>query len=354
MEYFYSFLLFISCFSSINMQSFTQESPYMLIRLMDLKAHEWKPGMLDRFEKVLDAELKYSDEKKGVECKSIDFEQEAGFPKQEARFLDLSIRGLCTDIYGKVHDIDKTLMTVAIERHIDDVNVATTATIYSIGNVQLFKRNRNKLNFIIIPIAVGLTIFLFVLTFVLRQLRNKQKKRHILSELQKKRDAGNKKAQTIANVDPHANEKQRLLQLDPTVVGSASDTLGSPKDFTNEQYTTQGRNTRDYESSSPSRDNRQGYNDQSFQNQRSLRSSRERMQPPYDNEHSDIIPMREQQPRTVIRTIRDDGNHSSYHPQEDTSVNFVPIPVQVERSGPHQRYVPPPYHSDPYYRHTNS
>ena len=40
-----------------------------------------------------------------------DFEQEAGYPKQEARFLDLSIRGLCTDAYGKVHDIDKGLMT---------------------------------------------------------------------------------------------------------------------------------------------------------------------------------------------------------------------------------------------------
>ena len=40
-----------------------------------------------------------------------DFEQEAGYPKQDARFLDLSIRGLCTDVYGKVHDIDKGLMT---------------------------------------------------------------------------------------------------------------------------------------------------------------------------------------------------------------------------------------------------
>lgn len=182
--------------------------------------------------------------------------------------------------------------------------------------------------------------------------RYKQKRRHILNELQKKKDSGEKKSQTIANVDPNANEKQRLLQLDPTVVGSASDTLGSPKDFTNEQYS--GRNNRDSERSSPSRDNRQGYNDPSFQTQRSLRSSRERMQPPYDSEQGDMIPMREQQPRTVIRTIRDDGNQQYFQQNDDPSSNFVPIPVQVERSGPQQRYVAPPYHSDPYYRHGNN
>lgn len=39
-----------------------------------------------------------------------DFEQEAGYPKQEARFLDLSIRGLCKDDYGKLHNIEKQLM----------------------------------------------------------------------------------------------------------------------------------------------------------------------------------------------------------------------------------------------------
>jgi len=63
----------------------------MLIRLMDLKVFEvcsknnayfllliscfflfqWKPAMLDKVEKVLDAELKYTDEKKGVACKSM-------------------------------------------------------------------------------------------------------------------------------------------------------------------------------------------------------------------------------------------------------------------------------------------
>jgi hypothetical protein len=39
-----------------------------------------------------------------------DFEQEAGYPKQDTRFLDLSIRGLCTDEKGKVHDIHKELI----------------------------------------------------------------------------------------------------------------------------------------------------------------------------------------------------------------------------------------------------
>ncbi|CAF1386438.1 unnamed protein product [Adineta steineri] len=322
----------------------------MLVRLMDLKVHEWKPAMLDKFEKVLDAELKHSDEKKGTACKSIDFEQEAGYPKQDSRFLDLSIRGLCTDDYGKVHDIDKGLITVAIERHMDEVNEAAAATVYRVGNVQLFKRNRNKLNFIIIPISVGIVILLIVLTFVLRKIRDAQKRRHIVTELKKKRETDSKKAQTIANVDPHANEKQRLLQLDPTVVGSASDTLGSPKDFTNEKQSSQSRNNpfggdNSNRGGSPTKDNRSTFNNQ--------RSSRERMQGPY--EQSDTMPMDERQPRVVVKTIRDDGNHPSYYQQhDDPSTSFVPIPVQVERSGPHQRNVAPPYHSDPYYRHVNS
>jgi hypothetical protein len=82
--------------------------------------------MLDQIEKVLDAELKYTDARQGTQCRSMwvisiekkifyliifsDFEQEAGYPKQDTRFLDLSIRGLCTDDYGKVHDIDKDLI----------------------------------------------------------------------------------------------------------------------------------------------------------------------------------------------------------------------------------------------------
>jgi len=177
-----------------------------------------------------------------------------------------------------------------------------------------------------------------------------------------------KKAETIANIDPHANEKQRLLQLDPTVVGSATDTLGSPKEFTNEQYSSPSRNNnREYQGGPPpipSKESRPPYDNTSF-NQRSNKSSREPMHVPYENQsrfptnqyepgHPDMIPMQEQQPRVVVRTIRNDDNQPSYYQQhEEPSTTFVPIPVQVERSGPHQRF-PPPYHSDPYYRHGNS
>ncbi len=196
------------------------------------------------------------------------------------------------------------------------------------------------------------------------QYRYAQKRRHILSELEKKKAAEGKKGQTVANTDPHASEKQRLLQLDPTVVGSASGTLGSPKEFTNEKVQSPSRNkpsdssyNREYQGASPSTDARTAFynrdDDAPFQNQQSTISSRERMHAPYDNEqrfapeHRGMIPLTEQQPRVVVRTIRDDEDYPS-------SSSFVPIPVQVERSGPHQRYVPPPYHSDPYYRHTNS
>jgi hypothetical protein len=40
-----------------------------------------------------------------------DFEQEKGYPKQDARFLTLSLRGICTDDEGKQHNIAKSLMT---------------------------------------------------------------------------------------------------------------------------------------------------------------------------------------------------------------------------------------------------
>ncbi|CAF0890416.1 unnamed protein product [Rotaria sp. Silwood1] len=356
----------------------------MLIRLMDLKVHEWKPDMLDKLEKTLDAELKYSDDKKGIQCRSIDFEQEVGYPKQDARFLDLSIRGLCKDDNGKVHNIDKQLMTVAIERHVDEVQAVTSGTVYRVGNVQFYKRDRNKLNLIIIPISVALTILLFVVTFVLRRLRRAQKRRHIVSELEKKKGANTKQdPTTVANVDPLAKENERLLQLDPNVVGNASDTLGSPKEFTNDQYPSTSRTNpsasdynREYKGApiTPPRENRTlNYNqdnDTSFQNQRSTRPDRERMYAPYENEtrflpsqsqpqyeqqYPDMIPMQEQQPRVVVRTIREDGNQPSYYQKyEEPPTRFVPIPVQVERSGPHQRFVPPPYHSDPYYRHTNA
>jgi hypothetical protein len=34
-----------------------------------------------------------------------------GYPKQAARFLDLSFRGICTDDKGEQHNIDKDLIT---------------------------------------------------------------------------------------------------------------------------------------------------------------------------------------------------------------------------------------------------
>ena len=39
------------------------------------------------------------------------FEQEAGYPKQDARFLDLSIRAICTTEEGKDVPIEKDLIT---------------------------------------------------------------------------------------------------------------------------------------------------------------------------------------------------------------------------------------------------
>lgn len=181
--------------------------------------------------------------------------------------------------------------------------------------------------------------------------RAAQKRRHIVAELQKKKDASFRKAQTIANVDPNATEKQRLV-LDPTVVGSASDTLGSPKEFSQEQRTSSSRNNQGGPPPVPSKDNRPPYDDASYQ-----RSNRERTNVPYENQskftpfnRSDMIPLQEQQPRVVVRTVRGDPDQQNDEP----SSTYVPIPVQVERSGPHQRFVAPPYHSDPYYRHNNN
>ena len=109
-------------------------------------------------------------------------------------------------------------------------------------------------------------------------------------------------------------------------------------------------------------------NDKSVQNDRSAKPYRERVQvlyeneprfPPnqsqsqYDPQQRDMIPMQEQ-PRVVVRSIRDDRYQPPYHQShEEPSSTFVPIPVQVERGGPQQRFGTPPYHSDPYYRHTN-
>jgi hypothetical protein len=43
-----------------------------------------------------------------------EFEQEAGYPKDDGRFLDTSIRGLCTDENGKVHNIPKEIITSTV------------------------------------------------------------------------------------------------------------------------------------------------------------------------------------------------------------------------------------------------
>ena len=63
------------------------------------------------------------------------------------------------------------LLSDAIERLYAEANSAVAATIYKVGNVQLFQRNRNLLNFIIIPVSVGLTLLLVIVTFFLRRLR---------------------------------------------------------------------------------------------------------------------------------------------------------------------------------------
>ncbi|UJR35565.1 hypothetical protein I4U23_028318 [Adineta vaga] len=391
MEYFFVLFLLNSFIIIAETQKFKEESPYLIIRLMDLRLNEWKYTTLNKMEQVLDAELKYTDEKKGTACKSITFEQEMNYPKQDARFLDISIRGICTDDQDVQHNIAKELITNAIIRRLDVVNSAIHAHVYRIGNVKIYKRNRNKLNLIIIPTSIGFVTLLFVLTFFLRRMRNSQKRRHIISELHKKKEVTAKKAQTIANVDPQASDKQRLLQTDSTVAGNVSNTMGSPKEFTNEQNVTPSRNhnvantgdnrfyNREYQggtssqapiaSTLPNKDNRPSqYNrddETSFQTQRSLKSSRERVPVPFESEshftssHSqypEMVSMQEQHPRVVVRTIRDDGNYPNYqqHAYEDSSKAFVSIPVQIEHSSAHQRFVPPPYHSDPYYPHINS
>lgn len=176
----------------------------------------------------------------------------------------------------------------------------------------------------------------FVLPFSFR--RDKQKRKFIVDELEKKKDSTGKKTQTVPNPDPNANENQRLLQLDPNVVGNASNTLGSPKEFTTESQINPMKTTKRLPEVTPTlvqtRDNR-------F---------------PTEPKDTEMISLQEQ-PRVVVRTIRNDGNPTNFasqHYSEPPGTRFVPIPVQVEHSGPeHQRFVPPPYHSDPYYRHNN-
>lgn len=44
------------------------------------------------------------------------FEQETGYPKQDARFLDLSIRAICTTEENRDVDIEKDLITSKKQR----------------------------------------------------------------------------------------------------------------------------------------------------------------------------------------------------------------------------------------------
>lgn len=219
--------------------------------------------------------------------------------------------------------------------------------------------------------------------------RDAQKRRHIIAELHKKKEATLKKAQTIANVDPLANDKQRLLQADSTVVGNVSNTMGSPKEFTHEPNVPPPRSNptnagdhrfhnREHQTAAPppppppaakeSRGSHQSRDENlSFQPQRPLKSSRERVHVPfesdahfpsshYEPQYPEMVSMQEQHPRVVVRTIRDDGGFPNYHQgaYDDPSNTFVSIPVQIETSSSQQRFVPPPYHSDPYYPHINS
>jgi len=372
----------------------------MPIRLMDVKIHEWKPDSLQKIERALDSELKYTDEKKGTACKTIRFEQETGYPKQDARFLDLSIRAICTTEGNRDVDIEKDLITKAIIQKKDAVNAAIHGHVFSSGNVRFYERDRNKLNLIIIPASVGFVTLLFILTFFLRRMRDKQKREHIISELQKKREVSQKKIQTLPmtmpNIDPFANDKQRLLQLDPTVVGNVSHTMGSSKQFTNEQYVSRKTNhvppltttndqrtfnrttkqndvddNEDVPPPIPPKDNRPPYykreEENPFASQRPVKTSHERMYVPFENEtrfspthgqQIDMVALQEKQPRVIVRSIRDDENFSPFYHQQtnfdDSAPTFVSIPVQIEHSTSHQRFSSSPYHSDPYYPHINS
>ncbi|CAF1584863.1 unnamed protein product, partial [Didymodactylos carnosus] len=74
-----------------------EQDPYLNIRLMDVKIKELPENYVDNLEKVLDKELNYISKKKGHPCQKIDFFQQDGYPLQEGRFMDIKIRGACTD-----------------------------------------------------------------------------------------------------------------------------------------------------------------------------------------------------------------------------------------------------------------
>ena len=59
----------------------------------------------------------------------------------------------------------------AIVRLKNEVYRATSLVFYRIGDVQLYERDKNHLNLIIIPASIGFIVFLAILTFCLRRMR---------------------------------------------------------------------------------------------------------------------------------------------------------------------------------------
>lgn len=187
----------------------------------------------------------------------------------------------------------------------------------------------------------------------------------------------------MPNIDPLANDKQRLLNSDPTVVGNVSHTTGSSKEFTNDQYTNvnrtntvhavnsriYGRDDEDSPPPIPSKENRAPYYKRedeiplhpktswnssreriNFVNDREFRFTPNHNHFQHDAQNIPMIPMQEHQPRVVVRSIRDDSNFPIlFHQQQESPASFVTIPVHIEHSAPHSRFTSSPYHSDPYY-----
>jgi len=75
------------------------------------------------------------------------------------------------EIFARIFIFEISFFLVAIERNMDAVNAVTGASVYKVGHVQVFKRDRNMLNLIIIPISILLIIILIIVTFVLRSVR---------------------------------------------------------------------------------------------------------------------------------------------------------------------------------------
>ncbi|CAF0880161.1 unnamed protein product [Didymodactylos carnosus] len=391
---------------AISAVSFTEEDPHLKIKLMDIKLSEWKPSYADRLEQALDSELAYINDKKGVDCKAIDlsssdFEEKHEAAVQDGRFLTISLLGKCTEPSGKVHPVEKAIMIEAIIRHTDAIRQITGATLIKIDDIQIYKRDRNFLNLIIIPSACGFILLLGILTFGLRFIRERQKRRHIVSELKKR---GPSKARAANKNEPNSDEKQSLLPREP-IAGKESDKIGSSKQITHERDDSRaGRSSRpdtsannrrpiqdpphisnvsndptaggnyrpdfDERMSRPNRDERVPYRDtmdgrSSRQDPQFIRSSQERIQTPYDNRTRRFSPNRDElhmterdhmhrsmpppsyldanPPRVVVRSVPADADfvpyyrQQQYHQHPDESM-FIPIPVQIERGGVHARF----------------